>query len=67
MLRFIQHFGKHRSCHLQVECVEVGRFGSREQAAGGEFGSQLATYCLPYTTLHIQPEDGNCDNCRNIG
>jgi hypothetical protein len=26
MLRIIQSFGKHFSCHLQGECVEAGRF-----------------------------------------
>jgi hypothetical protein len=26
MLRIIQRFGKHCGCHLQGECVVVGRF-----------------------------------------
>jgi hypothetical protein len=34
---------------------------------------QLVTYCLPYirltelVVLHIHPENGNCNVCRNVG
>jgi hypothetical protein len=37
MLRIIQRFGKHCSCHLQGECVVVGRFlkSYTGQAVGG--------------------------------
>jgi hypothetical protein len=38
MLTVIQRFDKHYSCHLQDECVEVGRFWKPYigQAVGGE-------------------------------
>jgi hypothetical protein len=38
MLKIIQRFGKHCSCHLQDECVVVGRFWKSciWQAVGGE-------------------------------
>jgi hypothetical protein len=38
MLRIIQRFGKHYSCHLQGDCVEVGRIWKPYigQAVGGE-------------------------------
>jgi hypothetical protein len=37
MLRIIQRFGKHCSCHLQGECVVAGRFWKSYigQAVGG--------------------------------
>jgi hypothetical protein len=39
MLKVTHRFGKHCSCHLQVECVLVGRFLNPYigQAVGGEW------------------------------
>jgi hypothetical protein len=51
MLKIIQRFGKHCSCHHQGEYVVDGRFWK--------------PYCLPYIRLkkdqplNIHPEDGN--------
>jgi hypothetical protein len=41
MLRIIQRFGKHCSCHFQGDCVEVRRFWKRYigQAVDGDLDS----------------------------
>jgi hypothetical protein len=45
MLRIIHRFGKHCSCHLQGECVVVGRFWKPYigQEVGGELHLMVLT------------------------
>jgi hypothetical protein len=74
MLIVIQRFGKHCSCHLQGECLEVGCFLNSYigQAVGGEYDLMVliggALYKASENTqpLHIHLEDGNCNVCRNL-
>jgi hypothetical protein len=76
MLSIIQHFGKHCSCHLQRECVVVGRFWKRYigQTVGGDLdlmvligGAEERAAFKSAQPPHIHPEDGNCNACRNVG
>jgi hypothetical protein len=60
MLKIIQRFDKHCSCHLQREYVIVGHFWKPyiRQAVGGK---------LNFMVLIGGADDGNCNVCQNIG
>jgi hypothetical protein len=58
MLKVIQPSGKHCSCHLQGLYILVGRFLQQP------YIEQAAKNAEP---IHIHPEDGNYNVCRNVG
>jgi hypothetical protein len=71
MLRIIQCFSKHCSCHIQVKCIVVRCFWKPciGQAVDGKLDLMVHLYKASKNaqTLHIHPKDGNCNVCRNIG
>jgi hypothetical protein len=73
ILSIIKRFGKHCSCQLQGECVVVGRVRQPYigQGVGGELDLMVLTVVYKAKKfsqpLHIHPEDGNCNVCRNVG